>query len=110
MRVRLVATLVIALAMLSGPAFAQLGGLGLPNTQLPTLPGVGQDVRGISGAPEPVENAVRGLPQTTGAQVRSLLRQHRDAIDRDAQGFPIVRGEVLAIAPSGAALSEAQAA
>jgi hypothetical protein len=110
MRVRLTAILAIALAMLSGPAFAQLGGLGLPNTQLPSLPSVGQDVGGISGPTEPVENAVRGFPQTTGAQIRALLRQHRDVIDHDAQGFPIVRGEVLAIAPSDAALSAAQAA
>ena len=104
---RLLAILAVLMAMQSGPALAQLGGVGLPQVSLPSLPGVGQEV---SRAAAPVENAVRDLPQTTNAQIRSLLRQHRDVIDRDAQGFPIVRGEVLAIAPSAAALSAAEAA
>ncbi|MFZ2031568.1 MAG: S8 family serine peptidase [Vitreimonas sp.] len=104
------AVLAIALVLLSEPAFAQLGGLGLPSAQLPSLPNVGQGVQDISRPTEGVENTIRDLPQTTGAQIRSLLRQHRDAIDRDPQGNAIVRGEVLAIAPGAAALSAAQAA
>src|SRR5689334_13196202 len=107
MRVRLFAILAIALALQSGPAGAQLGGLGLPQVQLPSLPGVGQ---GVSRSVDGVEESVRDLPQSTGVQIRSLLRQHRDVLDRDRRGFPIVRGEVLAIAPSAAALSAAQAA
>jgi len=107
MRVRLLAIFVIAAAMQSAPALAQLGGLGLPQVQVPSLPSVGEDV---SRATAPVQNTVRDLSQTTGAQIRSLLRQHRDVIDRDPQGFPIVRGEVLAIAPTATALTAAQAA
>ncbi len=103
---RLFAILAMVLALQSGPAAAQLGGLGLPQVQLPSAPNVGQ---GVSRTVEGVEDTVRDLPQTTGSQIRSLLRQHRDVIDRDAQGFPIVRGEVLAIAPSASALSAAQA-
>jgi hypothetical protein len=110
MRVRLVAILAIALAVLTSPALAQLGGLGLPQAQLPSLPSVGQGVGDVSRATGSVEDTVLALPQTTGAQIRSLFRQHRDVLDRDGQGFPIVRGEVLAIAPSGAALTAAQAA
>src|SRR5512147_1730464 len=107
MRVRLLAIFVIAGAMQSAPALAQLGGLGLPQVQVPSLPSVGEDV---SRATAPVQNTVRGLSQTTRAQIRSLLRQHRHVIDRDPQGFPIVRGEVLAIAPTATALTAAQAA
>ena len=94
---RLFAILAIALALQSAPAAAQLGGLGLPQVQLPSVPNVGQ---GVSRTVEGAQDTVRDLPQNTGAQFRALLRQHRDVIDRDAQGFPIVRGEVLAIAPS----------
>ncbi|MBS0385176.1 MAG: S8 family serine peptidase [Proteobacteria bacterium] len=100
------AILAIALALQTGPAVAQLGGLGLPQVQLPSLPSAGQSV---SRTVEGVEATVRDLPQTTNAQIRSLLRLHRDLIDRDPQGFPIVRGEVLAIAPNAAALSAARA-
>lgn len=107
MRVRLFAIFALLLALPSEPAVAQLGGLGLPQVQLPSLPGVGQ---GVSRTVDGVEDTVRDLPQTTSSQIRSLLREHRDVIDRDPQGFPIVRGEVLAIAPSAAALSAAQAA
>lgn len=110
---RLLAILAVMLAMQSGPALAQLGGLGLPQVQLPPLSGVGPGVgvgQGVSGVTDPLENAVRDLPQTTGVQIRSLLRQHGDVIDRDGRGFPIVRGEVLAIGASAAALSAAQAA
>jgi hypothetical protein len=107
MRVRLFAILAIALTLQSVPAAAQLGGLGLPQVQLPSAPNVGQ---GVSRTVDGAGDTVRGLPQNTGAQFRALLRQHRDVIDRDAQGFAIVRGEVLAIAPSATALSPAQAA
>jgi len=107
MRVRLIAILAIALALQSTPAAAQLGGLGLPQVQLPSAPNVGQ---GVSRTVDGAEDTVRDLPRNTGAQFRALLRQHRDVIDRDARGFPIVRGEVLAIAPNLAALSAAQAA
>jgi hypothetical protein len=114
MRVRLLVILVIAVAMQSAPALAQLGGLGLPQVQLPSLPSAGQsagqDVQNVSRTARPLENTVLELPQTTGAQIRSLLRQHGDVIDRDSQGFPIVRGEVLAIAPTATALTAARVA
>ncbi len=103
---RLFAILALLVALQSWPASAQLGGLSLPQVQLPSAPNVGQ---GVSRTVEGVEDTVRDLPQSTGAQVRALLRQHRGVLDRDPQGFPIVRGEVLAIAPSAAALSAAQA-
>lgn len=43
-------------------------------------------------------------------RVRTLLHTHRDVIEADPHGNPIVRGEVLAVAPSGAALQAAAAA
>ena len=102
--------LVVCLA-LAPPAGAQLPSLHLP--QLPPVapPGVpgmvpAQSIPGTSvGELDP-----RRLRELHAARVRELLRNHRDVIEADPLGAPIVRGEVLALAPSAAATQPAIAA
>lgn len=43
-------------------------------------------------------------------QVRQLLRRHRDVLEADPRGEPVVRREILAFAPSPAGLAAARAA
>ena len=69
----------------------------LPSARLPSLP----------TATLPLESDLRDL---RALQIRTLLRTHRDVIEADPHGNPIVRGEVLAVAPSEAALKAAIAA
>jgi subtilisin family serine protease len=49
---------------------------------------------------------LRGL---RALQIRTLLRAHGDLIEADPHGEPIVRGEVLVVAPSASALQAAAA-
>ena len=85
------------------PAHAQVN---LP-LQLPRVPDVTSPL-GITKVVPTLENTV----DTTLRQlkVRELLRQHRDVIDRDPRGEPIVRGELLGFGVSGDALLKARAA
>jgi len=70
----------------------------LPRTDLPLESNLDAEFRGTD---------LRGL---RGLQIRTLLRAHGDVIETDPHGNPIVRGEVLAVAPSAAALQAAAAA
>jgi subtilisin family serine protease len=78
-----------------------LPGAGLPSvptTDLPLQSNLDAEFRGTD---------LRGL---RALQIRTLLRTHRDVIEADPQGNPIVRGEVLVVAPSATALQAAAAA
>src|ERR1700740_3496005 len=70
----------------------------LPRTDLPLESNLDAEFRGTD---------LRGL---RGLQIRTLLRAHGDVIETDPYGNPIVRGEVLAVAPTAAALQAAAAA
>jgi len=70
----------------------------LPRTDLPLESNLDAEFRGTD---------LRGL---RALQIRTLLRAHRDVIEADPHGNPIVRGEVLAVAPSATALQAATAA
>jgi subtilisin family serine protease len=90
--------------------------IGIPPTRLPQLPAVA------------VPNLSTALPANTGGDarvgeldpkqlrelrargIRELLRRHQDVIEPDPHGAPIVRGEVLAVAPSQAAMQASIAA
>ncbi len=76
--------------------------LGLP---LPPLP---VDVPGK--VIEPVDRTLRDVADLRQRHVRQLLREHRQWLDTDPRGEPVVRGEVLAIDPSPEALQRARAA
>jgi hypothetical protein len=70
----------------------------LPTTDLPPDAKLDAEFRGTD------LRALRTL------RIRILLRAHRDVIEADPHGNPIVRGEVLALAPSASALQAAAAA
>lgn len=101
--------LALAAAALTPPAMAQL----LPGVSLPQVPPVNLPDR-------PVGRAIGELPSVTSEALRlldlrterleQLLRRNRDTIERDAQGAPARRGELLLVDPSPAALAAAQAA
>lgn len=100
-------TILLALTI---PAVAQLGGLG----------------RGLGGVGNRLPGAIGGLPGTVnnvagrlGGDLRSVTDVARDLVGRpltaqrllarDDRGFPIIKGEVLAVSPGEVALGQARA-
>ena len=108
-------TVVLTLLLLI--ASAAVAQLGLPAVRLPPLPGVtlpnlpagGLDIdnsaAALAGEVDP-----RRLRELRALRIRELLRRHRDVLEADPHGAPMVRGEVLALSPSTAALRAAGAA
>lgn len=96
----------IGLALPQFPAGAQLLGPvertvgGLADTVTDTLSS------GL-GATERLAEDARDL---TRARLRGLLRANSSALEADRRGFPVVRGEVVALSPSAASLAKAQSA
>jgi len=70
----------------------------LPTADLPLESNLDAEFRGAD---------LRGL---RALQIRTLLRTHREVIEADPRGNPMVRGEVLVLAPSATALQAAAAA
>lgn len=105
------AIVAMLVALLAAPAAAQL-----PSTPgLPSLPGGLPGTIGLPVDPElpSTGTATRALDRIIDLRqlrLRALIRQNRDAIDIDANGAPVVRGELLAIAPSAGSLARAAAA
>jgi len=94
----------LALGLLAAtPAQAQLLP---PLPQLPPVTGVLDDAAGTA---RDTVDAV-DLSQLRQVQVRDLLRRHRRELEADPAGEPIVRSQILALAPSPAALEQARAA
>lgn len=85
--------------LLTQTAVAQLRLPSLPS--LPSLPAL----------PEPravlAPQALQGLRART---IGALLRRHASVLERDANGEPALRGELLVVAPSAALLDAARAA
>lgn len=107
--------LLLTILMLAPVAGAQI----LPRVPLPGLPGglPGSLPGNLAGLPDAAQQTggaltddVRRLEQARKLRIRLLLRRHADAVEADPNGNPIVRGEVLAISPTDAALSHALAA
>ncbi|MDO9222461.1 MAG: S8 family serine peptidase [Caulobacter sp.] len=105
------AIVAVLLVVLAAPATAQMpGALGLPG-----LPG---GLSGSVGLPvDPTLPVADAAGRTLGAAIdmrhlrlQTLIRQNRDRIDVDPDGAPVVRGEVLAVAPSPESLVRAGAA
>jgi hypothetical protein len=110
MMTRLLTLAALAAVLAVAPAQAQLGGLGLPG--LPPVGDVGDVTGRLPGLGQHVETP---LDQTAGElttlrrdAIRQLLERHRDVLEADPAGDPIVRGELLAIAPSAEALAAAR--
>jgi hypothetical protein len=87
--------------------------VALPAVRLPTLPGAGLNGLPLSGERlSDLANDVdpRRLPQLRRLRVRDLIRSHRREIEADPNGAPALRGEVVAFAPTDAALEAARGA
>ncbi|HYL02353.1 MAG TPA: S8 family serine peptidase [Steroidobacteraceae bacterium] len=108
----------IVLTALLAIASTAFGQVGLPAVRLPGVPAVtvpGLPAEGLlpeNGAAAAAlgELDPRRLRELRQLRIRELLRRHRDLIEADPRGEPIVRGEVIALAPSAAALAAAEAA
>ena len=99
--------LLLTILILGPSAGAQI----LPRTPLPGLPG---NLPAGGGLPALARDAVGELTNETGEletarqlQIRLLLHRHRDVIEADPSGDPVVRGELLAFSPTDAALARA---
>jgi subtilisin family serine protease len=92
--------------------------VGLPAVRLPSLPPVSVPALPAQGLlPASGEAAAalgeldsRSLRELRQQRIRELLRRHRDVLEADPNGAPIVRGELLAFAPDAGALQAAAAA
>lgn len=97
----------VVLCVVSTKAFAQVS---LP-VQVPSVPPINlpSDLdKTVSGAAERLDP--RQLTDLRLLRVRELLRTHRDVIEADPKGAPILRSELLAFSPSDAALDQARSA
>jgi subtilisin family serine protease len=94
------------LVCLTGTAGAQIG---LPPVRVPALPPV--NVPGVlPGLPGTADAATAQLDtaqlrELRHARIRELLRRHRDVLEADSHGEPIVRGQVLLLSPDAASLA-----
>src|SRR5262245_34321941 len=100
----------IAACALAASALEVFGQVSLPPVQVPGLPRVEPPI----DVDETLSNTTRtldpkNLRDLRQLRVRDLLRQHRDVVEADPQGAPMVRGEVLAFSPSTAVLERALA-
>jgi hypothetical protein len=94
-------------AALTGSAAAQIN---LPSVRLPPLPATG--LTGplgptVTGAANPGSNALASLRHTTA---QNLIRQNRQLMEADPNGEPMLRGQLLALDLSAAALEHIIAA
>ena len=103
----------IWLLLIAPAAGAQVG---LPSVRLPQVPGVTLPNLPAAGVPLDIDKSAaalagevdpRRLRELRALRIRELLRRHRDVLEADPHGAPIVRGEVLALSPSAAALQAA---
>ncbi len=90
----------VAMAVPGGPAAAQIslpGGIGGGLPQTPGLPG------GTPGLPvdrDMLENMARGRLERgleVPSRLQSLIRRSDGALEADPEGWPVVRGEVVAV-------------
>jgi subtilisin family serine protease len=94
------------LVCLTGTAGAQIG---LPPVRVPALPPV--IVPGVlTGLPGAADAATAQLDtaqlrELRHARIRELLRRHRDVLEADSHGDPIVRGQLLLLSPDAASLA-----
>jgi len=99
-------------------ASAALAQIGLPAVRVPSVPGVTLPNVPAAGVLDIDKSAAvlagevdpRRLRELRALRVREQLRRHRDVLEADPHGAPMVRGEVLALSPSAAALQAAGAA
>jgi len=98
----------VALLAFAGAAHAQIGGVQLPRVQLPAP--VTGTVNGALGTVRNELGEVQRLSDLRQLRVRELLRTQRRLVERDPDGAPILRAEIVAFAPTDAALGAARSA
>ncbi|WP_418316838.1 S8 family serine peptidase [Piscinibacter sakaiensis] len=102
------------LACAAAPAAAQLGLPGGGGVALPGLGGitgpVGGQIRSLQES-RPVDSVASALPlrELRRRTIDDLLSRHREVVERDPAGEPVVRAELLLLAPTEAQLAAAQA-
>ena len=111
--VRWRAVVAVALMLVGGDAArAQIGGVQLP--QLPRVGDLPNTVTGtVNGALGQVNDQLGNVPRLADLRqlrVRELLRTQRQFVERDPNGAPILRAELVAFSPTDAALDSARAA
>ncbi|MGQ0835851.1 MAG: S8 family serine peptidase [Gammaproteobacteria bacterium] len=103
--------LIALLAAAALGAQAARAQIGLPEVQLPGVPSL--------PLPVDLDDTLSKVPGRLDAQrlldlrqvrLSTLVRRHRDVLEADPNGAPILRSEALAFAPSAAALERARAA
>jgi len=82
----------------------------LPSANLPSLPGQGLLPLSAEASAALGQLDSRSLRELRQQRIQELLRRHRDVLEADPQGAPIVRGELLAFSPPEGALGSALAA
>src|ERR1700730_6384213 len=99
----LIAPAAAAQVGLPGVRLPQVPGVTLPNLPVPEVPlDVDKSAAALAGEVDP-----RRLRELRALRIRDSLRRHRDVLEADPHGAPIVRGELLALSPSAAALQAA---
>lgn len=98
----------VAMLAFAGAAHAQIGGVQLPRVQLPAP--VTGTVNGALGTVRNELGEVQRLSDLRQLRVRELLRTQRQFVERDPQGSPILRAEIVAFSPADAALDAARSA
>lgn len=96
------ALLIAALWLAAASASAQIS--------LPPVPSVGGVLEQLPDTGDVVNGFADDLRDVRRLRVRELLRQHRRELEADPDGQPIVRSQILALAPGAAALEAARAA
>jgi hypothetical protein len=97
------AAVLACVLMGAAPAQAQLR---LPQTTQPLTQALGQTVDPLLR--DTTATVDRTLTQARTLGLRQRLRAHRDVLDTDADNNVVVRGEVIALAPSAEALQRAR--
>jgi Subtilase family len=92
-----------AAQILPGPGRSLLPG-GLPGSLLPPPQQI------LPPLTQPLNDRVRRLEEAHKLRIRDLLHRYPRVIEADPDGNPIVRDEVLALAPSDAALAREESA
>lgn len=111
--------LVLAASVFGGRAMAQiLGGgppglpaAGLPSLPDPRLPGIDRPLDEVGRlADRTTDLASRALAGVRHTAAQALIREHRDLVEVDDHGEPVVRGEVIALSPTDQGLAAARQA
>lgn len=92
----------LAMTMMATAATAQVR---LPALPAPALP--------LQNVPQTLaQTPSQSLDRLTGLrhlEIRRLIRAHREVVDTDPNGEPVIRDEILALSPTGDALDRARA-